>query len=421
MKKVKIFLIIGLITLLNSNFTMGQIGKKIGNNPFLKDRSAVLELESTSKGFLPPRLTIEKKNSISNPATGLLVYCTDNISYGELQYYDGTKWVNMMGFVSPVLDVISITSSSATALTVQSSVTNEGTYSVTSRGFVIALDSINPPDTSNKLIESSKLAGTGTFSSTITNLVSGTTLNIRAYASVNTGTLTYTAYSSIMKFPVPGVNATITSPTGKVWMDRNLGANNTPTAFDDYQNYGNLYQWGRGSDGHQVVSFNDKTIANPNSNTTSTKYTSGSSTRFIIGGTGTFIFDWRVSSNNFLWDGVNSINNPCPNGFRLPTNTEANAEANLIMANSNTNKRIAAFALLKLTASGYRYVEVGQFIETGVTGRYWTSTTGGTYVPGNGIPGQGPGVYHFFISSSSAGTSNQTTRASGFSVRCIQD
>jgi hypothetical protein len=410
MKKVKIVLIIGLITLLNSNFTMGQIGKKIGNNPFLKDRSAVLELESTSKGFLPPRMKISERDDISNPATGLLVYCTDNISYGELQYYDGTKWVNMMGFVSPVLNVISITSSSTTALTVQSSVTNEGTYSVTSRGFVIALDSINPPDTSNKLIESSKLAGTGTFSSTITNLVSGTTLNIRAYASVNTGTLTYTAYSSRRKFTVPGENATITSPTGKVWMDRNLGATRVAQDSTDHFAYGHLYQWGRGPDGHQVVSFSSKTTAATNINISTTKANSGS-TKFIYGST---IYDWRVNLDISLWDGVNSINNPCPIGFRLPTKNEAMSELQLIK--TYTRRAIGAFTILKLPLAGYRLSSDANFYETGQKGRYWTSTYGGPYLSSTGAF-----QFYIFPDNNTTEVSDQSNRASGFSVRCIQD
>nr|WP_320009862.1 hypothetical protein [uncultured Desulfobulbus sp.] len=44
---------------------------------------------------------------------------------------------------------------------------------------------------------------------------------------------------------------TVTSPTGRVWMDHNLGASRVATSYDDKEAYGNLYQWGRGSDGHE--------------------------------------------------------------------------------------------------------------------------------------------------------------------------
>jgi uncharacterized protein (TIGR02145 family) len=340
------------------------------------------------------------KIQISNPATGLLVYCTDCSSNGELQYYDGRTWVNMMGFVSPVLEVITITASSATSLTVQSSVKNEGTYSVTSRGFVIALDSTNnPPDTSNKLIESSKLAGTGTFSSTITNLVSGTTLNIRAYASVNTGTLTYSAYSSIKKFDVQegGVYATITSPTGKVWMDRNLGANRVAQTSTDAQSYGGYFQWGRNADGHQSSISTTTTI--PSNWVTN-------SGLFIRTSTA----DWKSVQNNNLWQGVNGVNNPCPIGFRVPTKTEFDAES--VIINRTTNYISGAFDLLKLPLAGYRISSTGLYAEVGVNGRYYTSTY--TITPTIG-------AVHYLFNSTKAGTEIQNLRANGFSVRCIQD
>ena len=46
--------------------------------------SAILEVTSNNKGFLPPRLTTEQRNAISNPHTGLLIY---NTTYNCIQYY----------------------------------------------------------------------------------------------------------------------------------------------------------------------------------------------------------------------------------------------------------------------------------------------------------------------------------------------
>jgi hypothetical protein len=40
------------------------------------------------------------------------------------------------------------------------------------------------------------------------------------------------------------------SKTGRVWLDRNLGATQVATSFDDSAAYGDLYQWGRAKDGH---------------------------------------------------------------------------------------------------------------------------------------------------------------------------
>jgi hypothetical protein len=43
----------------------------------------------------------------------------------------------------------------------------------------------------------------------------------------------------------------VTSTTGKIWMDRNLGASRVATSVSDTLAYGDLYQWGRGTDGHE--------------------------------------------------------------------------------------------------------------------------------------------------------------------------
>ena len=47
--------------------------------------------------------------------------------------------------------------------------------------------------------------------------------------------------------------------TGKTWMDRNLGASRAATSKTDEQAYGDLYQWGRGADGHQCRNSNTTT------------------------------------------------------------------------------------------------------------------------------------------------------------------
>ncbi|MCX6276619.1 MAG: hypothetical protein NT004_00810, partial [Bacteroidetes bacterium] len=53
------------------------------------DSSAMLEVKSTAKGFLPPRMTAEQMNNIISPHEGLLVY---NISVNSLYWFDGSTW-----------------------------------------------------------------------------------------------------------------------------------------------------------------------------------------------------------------------------------------------------------------------------------------------------------------------------------------
>lgn len=66
-----------------------QVSQKIGSNPFTLTKSAALEIESTTKGFLPPRLNLTQRDTLSVklPAKGLMIYnTTDNL----LQVNTGT-------------------------------------------------------------------------------------------------------------------------------------------------------------------------------------------------------------------------------------------------------------------------------------------------------------------------------------------
>jgi uncharacterized protein (TIGR02145 family) len=67
--------------------------------------SASLEIYSTTKGFLPPRMNFSQRNAIQQPATGLIIYCTDCDSAGQPQIFNGSKWCNLMGetAASPIL------------------------------------------------------------------------------------------------------------------------------------------------------------------------------------------------------------------------------------------------------------------------------------------------------------------------------
>lgn len=55
------------------------------------DASSILETKSTTQGMLVPRMTIAQRNAIKLPATGLLIYQTNNTP--RFYYYNGTAWV----------------------------------------------------------------------------------------------------------------------------------------------------------------------------------------------------------------------------------------------------------------------------------------------------------------------------------------
>jgi uncharacterized protein (TIGR02145 family) len=66
---------------------------KIGDNPTSLNAASLLELESTTQGFLLPRLTFAQKTAIVSPPAGLQVWCTNCGTSGELQLFNGTIWV----------------------------------------------------------------------------------------------------------------------------------------------------------------------------------------------------------------------------------------------------------------------------------------------------------------------------------------
>lgn len=57
------------------------------------DQSAALDVSSSNKGLLIPRMSLQQRSAIQNPAQGLMVYQSDFIS--GFYYYDGKEWKNM--------------------------------------------------------------------------------------------------------------------------------------------------------------------------------------------------------------------------------------------------------------------------------------------------------------------------------------
>jgi len=210
-------------------------------------------------------------------------------------------------------------------------------------------------------------------------------------------TLSLTIYAPQPAYPAGTVHCggvativnNVTSPTGKIWMDRNLGATQVATSSTDANAYGNLYQWGRRADGHQCR----------NSNTTSILSSTDQpgNANFILSPNSPW--DWRNPQNTNLWQGVNGVNNPCPIGYRLPTETTGWSSQN----------SVGAFASpLKLPLAGGRDNSSGSLGMVGTYGVYWSSAVSPT------------NSRSLFFDSSNANINNYY-RASGFSVRCLKD
>jgi len=295
-------------------------------------------------------------------------------------------------YVGPIGATISATNglSYLTSTSGQSGgfISTDGGNTITAKGVVWSTSSGPTVALSTKTNDGS---GAGAFTSTLTGLTLNTVYYIRSYATNSVGT----SYGPEVSFAfIP----TATSATGKIWMDRNLGATQAATGSNDASSFGDIYQWGRAADGHQLI--NSITTPTPSTSTTAANgyFVRGVSQR-----------DWLSTSNNNLWQGIDGINNPCPKGFRIPTKQEWVDE----IATWSPNNSSGAYASpLKLpdTQKFRNFTDGGQLSAT----YYWSST----------IENVTSVLYYdkkSYVLQLSSLLIPSFERSYGFSCRCIQN
>ena len=313
-------------------FTLGFLGAsstyaQVGIGTQTPDASAILELESTEKGLLPPRMTTAERDAILNPAEGLVIY---NTTENCLEWWDASApgWYNLK---------------------------------------------------------------TDTY--TIPTIASGACA----------GEPLVFIYNGHHYKPIESGSA--------CWLDRNLGASREAQSVNDVQSYGDLYQWGRNSDGHQVVN------RFPGDGKTKSSSTTGPVTAGNEGGnfiTGNSISDWLVARDHNRWgdptDTDKGVHDPCPTGYRVPSQSEWQTQINSWDSIISNDLERAFASTLKLSAAGGRSQNNNNVLNEGSFALFWTSTT---------------------VSTSDAARSLQITanynilpnnaKASGQSIRCIKD
>lgn len=94
MKTMKQILMVTIVaSMINTNGLAQNVGISDDGNSFTPNSTSVLELKSTSKGILIPRMTNSDRVAISSPATGLMVYQTDGNA--GFWFYNGTQWTKI--------------------------------------------------------------------------------------------------------------------------------------------------------------------------------------------------------------------------------------------------------------------------------------------------------------------------------------
>ena len=86
-----------LFLILLSNFLTAQISINDTGNP--PDSSAILDIQSSERGLLIPRMTTLEMVQIASPATGLLVFNSDSV---DIYVFDGTYWMNIRRDAGPI-------------------------------------------------------------------------------------------------------------------------------------------------------------------------------------------------------------------------------------------------------------------------------------------------------------------------------
>ena len=383
-----------------SYFSFAQVG--IGTkNPA---PSAALDVTSTTKGFLPPRLTTAQRDAITSPAHGLTIY---NTSANCLQLWNGSGWFNLCTkTIDPFISSLTCASVVYSPLPVVRGLEYAGTatvpYTIGNGGAYAAgtpIASTGVTGLTATLVAGTLNNGNGNLTYTISGVPDPNTAGSAIFSiSFGTASCNITVPITNCVSNVTVINDLPSPTTPKIWMDRNLGAYRVANSSTDIMAYGDLYQWGRQRDGHECR-YSDVT-----STTSSTPSVGAPNTnKFIAAGT-VYWYQGAIDRATF-WNATGTgINEVCPTGYRVPTIAEWQAEAALW---NPTTAAAAAFNHLKLPMGGSRGSITGDLINVGSRGRYYSSTVSS-------------GARTLEFTSDTLDTNANLNNNVGASIRCVK-
>src|SRR5437868_3385072 len=86
----RLFALTAMLTIVNGTFNAASAQSMgIASTSITPDASSILEVRSSTKGVLIPRLSTTERDAVTSPATGLMIY---NTTTNKFNYYNGSAW-----------------------------------------------------------------------------------------------------------------------------------------------------------------------------------------------------------------------------------------------------------------------------------------------------------------------------------------
>ena len=344
------------------------------------DPTSLLDLQSTSKGLLLPRMSSAERSAIANPAEGLLIY---NTNLGCIE-------INIGDSANPNWGCILAMSGRIEALNCGAAVLYDGLIVGAASGVQVAVPYTggNGSFYQGQVVSSTGVTGlTASILSGAFAKGSGSLIYTITGSPTSRGTASFAlsigGQTCTLNLPVTGCGAFVASGVWKEFMCHNLGANTSANPLTpSWELVGNYYQWGR-----NPSCFGRDVIAAPNPCSSLVYGVAGPWGSTAANDNAGSITGWNTTDAfNGAWqDGVKTVNDPCPAGFRVPTRVQWDGVSNSSLntrtfigtwtdGSTNYSSGIRFGESLFIPASGLRDYINGALSFRGTSGRCWSST-----------------------------------------------